>query len=104
MLMLSVATLALTAATQATASLGDDATLVARAQAIAASAADQALVAPCDSITVASVMHTPRIDLTLADRSAQTLRLRTVTVRLQPSPFARRDTQYLALSVGRVCP
>ncbi len=104
MLMLSVAALALTAAAQASASLADDATLVARAQAIAASAADQALVAPCDSTVVASLIHAPRIDVTLADRSAQTLRLRTVTARLQPSPFALRDTQYLALSVGRVCP
>lgn len=104
MLMLAIGALALSTAAQAAASLADDAMLVARAQSIAASAADRMLVAPCDSTSGASFIHAPRIEIALADRSTSSLRIRTINARLQPSPFAKRDTQRLALSTGRVCP
>ena len=104
MMLLAVGALALTTAAQAAATLADDATLVARTQSIAASAADRALVAPCDSISVTTFVRAPRIEVALADRSTSSLRIRTISARLQPSPFAQRDSQHLALSVGRVCP
>lgn len=104
MLMLAISALALSTAARAAASLADDALLMARAQSLAASAADRALVAPCDSTSTSSFLHAPRIEIALADRSTSSLRIRTVNARLQPSPFAQRDSQRLALSTGRVCP
>ena len=102
-LLLSVAALALTAVVQSSATLMDDATLVARAQAAAGSAAERGLQHVCDTASHRSSIVGVRIAGDVQDVGAATLQSRVVRMTLEPSPFARRDTTRLAVSTARYC-
>ena len=102
-LVLSVAALALTAAVQSSATLTDDATLVARAQAAAGAAAERGLLRACDTASHRSSIVGVRIAGDVQDAGVATLQSRVVHITLKPSPFAQRDTQRLALSTARNC-
>lgn len=102
-LLLSVAALALTAVVQSSATLTDDATLVARAQAAAGSAAERGLLHVCDTASHRSTIVGVRIAGDVQDVGAATLQSRVVRMTLEPSPFAQRDTPRLAVSTARNC-
>ncbi len=102
-LLLSVAALALTAVVQSSATLTDDATLVARAQAAAGAAAERGLLHVCDTASHRSTIVGVRIAGDVHDVGVAKLQSRVVHITLTPSPFARRDTVRLALSTARNC-
>ncbi len=104
LVLLAVAGLTLTASTQAIASLADDAMLVAHAQAVATSRAEQILAQPCDSAAANTVTSPPRVIATVNDRRSATFRSRLVDASLAPPPLSLRGAQHLALGTARSCP
>jgi len=104
LVLLAVSGLTLTASTRAIASLADDAILVAHAQFIATSRAEQSLAQPCNSAPLINTLHAPRIATAATDAKIGALNSRFVDAALAPPPLSIRDTQHLALSTARSCP
>ena len=104
LVLLAVSTLTLTASTRAIASLADDAILVAHAQFITASRAENTLAQPCDSAPLINTLLAPRITTSATDARLGALNSRLVDATLAPPPLSIRDTQHLSLSTARSCP
>ncbi len=108
MVLLTIAALALSAATRAVATLTDDATLVARAQLQSGAAAERGLLQTCDTATTRTFVDGVRVHTELLDAGTARLQTRIVSTVMQHSPFthrsAARDSQRLALSTARTCP
>jgi hypothetical protein len=103
--LLAVAATTLSAGTRALATLADDALLVARAHSAIHSAAERALAVACaQSAGEMSTLNAgPRVVAQQRTSWQSTALTRIVSAQLAPTPYARRDTQALALSVARPC-
>lgn len=103
MLLLSAAAIALTTSTRATALLGDDAALVARAQSLASEHLELERARPDCAAPSPAPRNVPRIVALMQHSAAPGFRRTRVQASLTLSPFARTAPVALSLSGAREC-
>lgn len=103
MLLLSAATLAITTSTRASAMLADDATLVARAQAIGSESLELARILSACAAPVPAVRAVPRVTATLLPTVGAGVVVSLFSATLTLSPFAGRTDPLLSLGTARRC-
>ena len=103
-LLLSAAGLALLAGTRATSLLADDATLVARAHALSAAAAERTHARPCIPTGLDATTRLPRVQVHEHVTPGEGMQRVQVAASLHFSPLARSAPATLASSSGRLCP
>lgn len=102
-LLLSAAALALTTSTRATALLGDDAALVARAQSLASERLELDRARPSCAAPAGSPRNLPRIVATTQRSAAPGVERTRLLASLTLSPFASSAPVTLSLSSAKEC-